>query len=73
MLKGWRLVIWGIGGRETLAVVYPLSDTRRHVTRPEATEACWCQPSVEQVNPHKKLIWHRAADGRELVEQHGVN
>lgn len=52
--------------------VLPEKDLHDHVE----SRACWCRPRVERVdgNPkHARLIVHHAADGRELVERHGVN
>jgi hypothetical protein len=47
--------------------VYPLEDTRAHELRP----GCWCRPSREEV-ADGVMYGHNSADGRELVEEHGV-
>jgi hypothetical protein len=49
--------------------VLPVDDLRPHVE----TRDCWCRPRVEQ-DPHMviALVIHESADGRELVEQYGV-
>lgn len=46
--------------------VLPLGDLKVH----RLSAACWCQPRQEYY-AHTRVI-HNAADGRELVEQHGV-
>ena len=55
--------------------ITPINDLREH----EYTTTCWCQPSVEEplCVKWKPLTWgrlviHHSADGRELVEQHGI-
>lgn len=48
--------------------VLPIDDLREHV---ESSE-CWCQPTVWQ-GPMFVMFTHNSADGRELVERHGVN
>lgn len=45
--------------------ILPVADVRAH----EVTRECWCKPLVLP----GKIIAHNALDGRELVEQHGVN
>lgn len=49
--------------------VMPVNDMREHVESGD----CWCQPSIERFSNGNALIVHNAMDGRELVEQHGVN
>lgn len=51
--------------------VVPIDDLREHVE----TACCWCAPRVECVDgdPEAIVIVHASADGRELVEAHGVN
>ena len=60
--------------------VLPEHDLREH----EETRTCWCQPAIEEITddipwlglPPKHLgtiVVHNSADGRELVEQHGIN
>ena len=49
--------------------VVPINDLREH----QESETCWCQPTVERVEEDRRLIVHNSEDGRELVEQHGVN
>jgi hypothetical protein len=50
--------------------VYPVRDLRRHnlygVT-------CWCDPKIEHFPNGKLLVTHHSLDGRELIEQHGIN
>ena len=49
--------------------VIPIKDLREH----QESQKCWCLPKVERVAKDSRLIVHNSADGRELVEQHGVN
>lgn len=49
--------------------IVPVNDLREH---DEQTEACWCQPRLEREG-RTIIVVHQSADGRELVEQHGVN
>lgn len=46
--------------------VLPLTDLREH----DETRTCWCQPKVERVKG--VVVTHNSADGRELVERHGL-
>ena len=48
--------------------VIPIADLRDH----DETRACWCVPAVI-VELYGDVVVHHAADGRELVEAHGVN
>ena len=47
--------------------ILPLNDLREH----EESPTCWCAPGLEREDD-TILIIHHAADGRELVEQHGL-
>lgn len=54
--------------------VLPINDLRQH----EESRACWCRPRIEIVEsflpgPTSVLVVHHSADGRELVEEHGLN
>ena len=52
--------------------VLPIADLREHLER----RACWCAPLLRQeevFNEITVLVIHNSLDGRELVEQHGVN
>lgn len=50
--------------------VLPIDDLRAH----EETLACWCAPTLKQVDGSTSyVVVHHAADGRELVEEHGIN
>ena len=55
--------------------VLPIRDLREH----EETRHCWCRPRVEEgdVDADKQcrnnaIVIHSSEDGRELVEQHGL-
>lgn len=52
--------------------VLPVNDLREHA---EARD-CWCEPRVEPVKVCRAIIGHvvvhQSADGRELIEQHGI-
>lgn len=55
--------------------VYPVRDLREHDTD---GNTCWCEPRRERIVLDDDslggwLVTHHAADGRDLVEQHGVN
>jgi hypothetical protein len=59
----------GAGGRGDVHVV-PIADLREHVK----TLACWCAPRLERVDRSTcYVVVHHALDGRELVEEHGIN
>lgn len=56
--------------------VLPIDDLRAH----DESRACWCEPRLERDflddEPDADMVViviHHSADGRELVEQHGVN
>ncbi len=53
--------------------VIPINDTRRHWK-----QDCWCQPTVEWIDPdtglpyaNGPLVIHNSADGREHRERRG--
>lgn len=48
--------------------VIPQNDLREH----GESRHCWCQPRVEQQPKQSAIIVHNSADGRELVERHGL-
>lgn len=54
--------------------VLPLRDLKPH----EETRWCWCEPRVEQEEATREqlagpaVVIHHSADGRELIEEHGV-
>lgn len=50
--------------------VVPINDLHEHVEREDGV--CWCAPGVI-FEDDTRIIVHHAEDGRELVEQHGVN
>lgn len=50
--------------------VTPRDDLREH----EHIRGCWCQPRLEgEDRAQPCLVIHNSADGRELVEEHGIN
>lgn len=49
--------------------VLPLGDLREH----DEMRECWCRPDVTQEPDCDAVVVHHALDGRELVEQYGVN
>lgn len=49
--------------------IYPVDDLRPHVL---TGEACWCEPTRLPYAVGVGIV-HKAADGRDLVEEHGVN
>jgi hypothetical protein len=65
--KGWRRVTYR---RERVCHIYPVADLREHVEGAEVRE-CWCEPKLETVG-RGLLVVHNSMDGRELVEEHGL-
>lgn len=59
---------WVVKNTQPDVHVLPLRDLRAH----EESRTCWCQPRLE-IYGTCAMVSHNAADGRELVEQHGVN
>jgi hypothetical protein len=50
--------------------VMPMNDLRAHIE----ARTCWCEPRCEREGEDEAVVViHASADGRELVEQHGVN
>jgi hypothetical protein len=67
MAKRWATIR---DGREADVHVTPINDVREHADSGD----CWCQPRITRVDGVRaRVIVHNAADGRELVERHGVN
>ena len=58
---------WLVKDRKDIHVL-PIGDLREHV---EARE-CWCRPRLTEESG-SVIVSHNAADGRELVEKHGIN
>ncbi len=51
--------------------VSPIDDLKEHDLH---SRSCWCSPRLEQDDPDEAvLVIHFSADGRELVEEHGLN
>jgi hypothetical protein len=49
--------------------VTPIDDLKEH----EMSRDCWCKPLVQQEpDDEHALVIHNAEDGRELVEEHGL-
>ena len=50
--------------------VLPVNDLREH----DETRTCWCQPDLTEVSGPRRVVVvvHHALDGRELVEQSGL-
>lgn len=50
--------------------VLPINDVREH----EESRSCWCEPDLQYPDEGDSIIVvHHAEDGRELVEEHGLN
>lgn len=51
--------------------VMPVRDVQEH----DEKRNCWCEPRVEYPNPltRRAVVVHNSADGRELIERHGIN
>ena len=56
-------------GPERDVHVIPINDLHRHEERRD----CWCHPVMSQEPYQAAVVAHNSADGRELVERHGVN
>lgn len=59
---------------ETDRHVVQVNDLREH----DDSRTCWCQPRIEYVESfltgeQSVLVVHHSLDGRELIEQHGIN
>ena len=49
--------------------VMPIDDLREH----DETRTCWCGPRLETADDlETTIVVHHALDGRELIEQHGL-
>lgn len=51
--------------------VLPINDLREH----ERTRDCWCHPDCTR-EPYEEgpvIVTHQSLDGRELIEEHGLN
>ena len=48
--------------------VMPKEDIRVHVQ----TRDCWCCPTLIREPRREAVVIHHSADGRELVERHGL-
>lgn len=66
-----RRQIWGTlqHAATRLVHVYPVNDLKRHQLRRDGV--CWCTPT-RAAYAAGTLIAHRSLDGRELIEQHGL-
>jgi hypothetical protein len=62
----WETRRTGVHGR-TIIHVLPIADLKPH----DISSACWCHPSVRQEGLGF-IVSHTAEDGRELVEEHGL-
>ena len=54
--------------RHTEIHIVPEHDLQDH----QEAQTCWCQPKCELIE-RSILVVHNSADGRELIERHGVN
>jgi hypothetical protein len=68
-MRGWSTTPRGDRNSGDVHVT-PIGDLREH----ELSLACWCAPLLKKVDGATAfLVVHHAMDGRELVEEHGVN
>lgn len=66
----WRCVWYRYRSARSDVHVLPIQDLREHAE----TRDCWCQPRTTREGiGDAVVVVHHALDGRELVEQHGVN
>lgn len=47
--------------------ITPVDDLREHLESRE----CWCAPQIDRTGG-VVLVIHQSADGRELIERHGI-
>lgn len=64
--KGWLRVS---SRRTRLIEVLPVDDLEEHVRDPGR---CWCAPLITHVGHGWLMVSHNSKDGRELVEEHGL-
>jgi hypothetical protein len=67
MSRRWQNTYHRDNGELAVIHTMPVADLREH----REHEQCWCRPRVELVS-RTRLVVHHAADGRELVERHGL-
>lgn len=69
MFKPWTASVPLTGdGRRDIHVL-PEGDLQPH----QETRTCWCVPVVQVIDPSQTVfVLHHAADGRELIEDHGL-
>lgn len=63
--KPWRVIRTWVRGVH----VYPIADLKKHVLK---GTRCWCKPTFK-LEGKSKIFTHNSADGRELIERHGIN
>lgn len=70
MSKPWMASVPVNGDRRTDVHVLPYGDTHPH----QESRDCWCVPDLQVVEETRTVIVvHHAADGRALIEEHGIN
>lgn len=62
----WETRRTGVHGRHVIHVL-PIDDLKPH----DISSTCWCTPKVKQEG-RGFVVTHVAEDGRELVEEHGL-
>lgn len=65
MMRRWTDLSRGDG---TVHIV-PVNDLKAHRER---GVHCWCDPAVTRYESGAYLVVHNSLDGRELIEQHGL-
>lgn len=67
MFKPWTASV-PITGEGDIHIL-PEGDLQLH----QETRTCWCVPVIQVVEPSQVvLVLHHAADGRQLIEEHGI-
>jgi hypothetical protein len=66
---GWENIVISWPGGPAWIHILPIKDSMRHTL---IAGTCECHPQIEH-HGRKRLVIHQAFDGRDLVEQHGVN
>lgn len=69
MPKAWMIPYAPATGRRGDIHVLPEKDLHPH----HETRDCWCVPDLKVIETTRTvLVLHHAADGRELIEEHGI-
>lgn len=69
MFKPWTASVPLNGNGQRDIHILPEGDLQSH----DETRRCWCEPVIQVVESSQMVfVLHHAADGRELIEDHGI-